>query len=56
MKKTVAIILALLMGLSRLYVFVHFPTDVYGGFIIGAFIALGLHLAEKKFLEKRQNT
>ena len=49
----VAIILAILMGISRLYVFVHFPTDVYGGFIIGAFIALGLYLAEKKFLEKR---
>lgn len=49
----VAIILALLMGLSRLYVFVHFPTDVYGGFIIGMLIALGLHSIENNISAKK---
>lgn len=44
----VAFILALLMGLTRLYVFVHFPTDVYGGIIVGAFIAISVWYAEKK--------
>lgn len=44
----VALIMAFLMGLSRLYVGVHFPTDVYGGIIVGALIALIVWCAEKK--------
>ncbi len=44
----VALIMAFLMGLSRLYVGVHFPTDVYGGIIVGALIALSVWYAEKK--------
>lgn len=44
----VAFVMALLMGLSRLYVGVHFPTDVYGGIIVGALIALIVWSAEKK--------
>ena len=34
-----AVVLATLIGLSRLYVGVHYPTDVLGGFIIGCFAA-----------------
>ena len=37
---TAAIILAFLIGFSRLYLFVHFPTDVLAGFVIGVMIAL----------------
>ena len=44
----VAVIMAFLMGLSRLYVGVHFPTDVYGGIIVGATIAFAVYYAEKK--------
>lgn len=44
----VALIMAFLMGLTRLYVFVHFPTDVYCGIIVGAFIAIVVWYAEKK--------
>lgn len=33
-------ILAILMGLSRMYLYVHYPTDVIGGAILG--IALGI--------------
>lgn len=44
----VALVLATLMGLSRLYVGVHFPTDVYGGVIVGAAIALFVWFVEKK--------
>ena len=44
----VAFVMALLMGLSRLYVGVHFPTDVFGGIIVGALIALIIWSAEKK--------
>ena len=43
-----ALVMAFLMGLSRLYVCVHFPTDVYGGIIFGAIIALIVWTAEKK--------
>lgn len=44
---------AALMGLSRLYVGVHFPSDVVGGAVIGAlcgFLAAWLY---RKFLQKR---
>ena len=44
----VTIVMALLMGLSRLYVGVHFPTDVYGGIIVAFFISLSVIIAEKK--------
>lgn len=36
----VAIITAILIGISRLYLFVHFPTDVLAGAILGTIIAL----------------
>ncbi len=38
----VGMILAAFMGLSRLYVFVHFPTDVFMGFVIGSAISMGV--------------
>lgn len=44
----VALVMAVIMGLTRLYVFVHFPTDVYGGMIVGTAIALFVWYAEKK--------
>ncbi len=44
----ITIIFALLMGLSRLYVGVHFPTDVFGGILVGAAIAYFVYIAEKK--------
>lgn len=50
-----AIVVAVLMGLSRLYVFVHFPTDIWGGFLIGAAIAIGVRFAELKITAYRQS-
>ncbi len=44
----VTLVFAFLMGLSRLYVGVHFPTDVFGGIIVGALIALAVYYAEKR--------
>lgn len=35
-----AIIVSLIIGFSRMYFFVHFPTDVLGGAILGTIIAL----------------
>lgn len=41
------LVLAALVALSRLYVGVHYPTDVLGGIVIGIILAeLGYHLGE----------
>ena len=52
-----AIILAALIGLSRLYHFVHFPTDVLGGFVIAVVAALFINyifnIVTKKLQEKK---
>ena len=53
----VTLIMAAIMGLTRLYVFVHFPSDVYGGIIVGFAIACIVCFAEKKisaYIEKRK--
>ena len=52
-----AMILAVLISLSRLYVGVHYPTDVLGGALIGtlcAFLAVWIvDAVEKKIGEKK---
>ena len=53
--KAAAVIAAILMGLSRLYVGVHFPSDVLAGAVIGTLCGLvGAWLAGK-FLEQIRN-
>ena len=37
------LILAVLITFSRMYLFVHFPTDILGGAVLGTFIALYVH-------------
>ena len=53
-----AIVLAALIGLSRLYLYVHYPTDVICGAALGLFCgAAGAYLAEKgcKIYKNRGN-
>lgn len=46
--RCLVLICAVLMGLSRLYVGVHYPSDVLGGAIVGAFCGwAGVRLLEK---------
>lgn len=39
----IAILLAAIIGFSRLYLFVHFPTDVLAGLLLGTFLAFLAH-------------
>lgn len=52
-----ALILAALMGFSRLYFFVHFPSDVFVGMLEGIFVAIAVTFAidklRKRFTEKK---
>ena len=48
-----ALILACLIGFSRLYLFVHFPTDVLAGAVMGTAIAFAVHWAVERFQSRR---
>ena len=52
-----AMILAFLIGISRLYVGVHYPTDVLGGMVMGTLLAIGavklVEFMEKKIVKKK---
>ena len=43
-----AVIVATLIGFSRMYLFVHFPTDVLVGFAIAILVAIGVDYAFRK--------
>lgn len=51
---TAALILAVLIGFSRLYLFVHFPTDVLAGAVLGTGIAVFVHWLVRTKLSKRK--
>lgn len=50
-----AFIFAVLMGMSRIFLCVHFPSDILGGFVIGFVAGLISSLIVKKIYEKYSN-
>ena len=50
------IVLALIIGYSRVYVGFHYPFDVLGGFIWGGTVAMGVVWVEKRILDVRRKT
>jgi undecaprenyl-diphosphatase len=53
---TAALILAALIGFSRMYLFVHFPSDVLGGLVLGALIAVLVHFIVERGKISKKNT
>ena len=47
------VFLAVIVGLSRIYLGVHYPTDVFAGWCAGALWALGCWLISKRFVPSR---
>lgn len=54
--KAAVVVLAVFMGLSRLYVGVHYPTDVLAGFLVGDLAGLaGWYLSHTIYVKFSQN-
>ena len=43
------LVLAACIAFSRMYLFVHFPTDVLCGMLLGILIAAGVHIVVEKY-------
>ena len=51
-----AIILSILIACSRMYLFVHFPTDILGGAILGTTISILVYYVSEKIIKAKTET
>lgn len=51
----ISLVLALVIAFSRMYLFVHFPTDILGGMILGTVISLVVYYSYEKIKNRKQN-
>lgn len=51
-----AIILSILIAFSRMYLFVHFPTDILGGAILGTTISILVYYVSEKIIKAKTET
>lgn len=51
-----AIILSILIAFSRMYLFVHFPTDILGGAILGTLISISVYYISEKIIKAKKET
>ena len=49
-----ALVLAAFIAFSRLYLFVHFPSDVLAGILLGTGVGLGVSLLAERFLRRKE--
>ena len=50
-----ALILSILLAFSRLYLFVHFPSDVLAGILLGMAVGLGVCFLADRFFRRRED-
>lgn len=51
----ISFIFAGLIAFSRMYLFVHFPTDILGGMALGAIISIAVYYGYEKIKNKKEN-
>jgi len=52
----VSLIAAVLIAFSRMYLFVHFPTDILGGIILGTLISIAVYYGFEKIKNRKNKT
>jgi len=52
----ISLIPAILIAFSRLYLFVHFPTDIIGGIVLGTMISLAVYYGYEKIKNRNKIT
>ena len=50
-----ALVLAALLAFSRLYLFVHFPSDVLAGVLLGIAVGLGVSCLGERFFRRKED-
>lgn len=51
----ISLIFAVLIAFSRMYLFVHFPTDIIGGAVLGTLISILVYYGNAKLKEQRES-